>query len=75
MATVNDNYRNAVVGKVTAVSTNYYRQDGYRLVTLLCEEPMANITVRVWVCNPDDAEMLVDRMVVVYDCEVYPMPL
>lgn len=73
MSRVQDNYKNAVVGKVTKVSMRTHREDGYRLVTLDCDESYGRTIVRAWVCNPEYAEAMVDRMVVVYDCEVHPI--
>lgn len=75
MAITNDGYKNATIGRVVKVSKHNYRGDGYGLVTLECDEWFSMVVVRTWVSNPEDADMLMDRTVIVHDATVYPMPL
>ena len=64
---VNDEYRNAWVGKLVYVADRSWG-DNRRLVKLLCED---RIIVRRFVHNWADAEVLIDRKVCVYDDTLY----
>lgn len=75
MASVNDSYTNAVIGKLVKVSRQNERHDGYGLAKLECDEWFGKVIVRAWVSNPEDAMMLMDRNVLVYDATLYPSPV
>jgi hypothetical protein len=67
------NYRNAVVGKVIEVSQRPWDSTNRRQVAIECCDPFKFTTTLVWVHNYEDAMMMVDRMVCVYDGELYPL--
>lgn len=68
MTIVNDNMRNAVVGRLLEVASRSWGDDR-RMVTIQTDDPFASVIVRCFVRNFEDAEALVDTTVVVYeDC-------
>lgn len=67
------NYRNAVVGKVIEVAQTSWDASGMRQVALECCDPFDSATTLVYVTNYRDAMIMVDRMVCVYDNELYPL--
>lgn len=70
---VNDNYRNAVVGRITEVANRSWGNPDSRMVVIETDDPFARIIVRVFVKNWTDAEVLIDREVVCHDGYVYPI--
>lgn len=62
-AIINDRFRNATVGTLEFVS-----DDGIALVR--CDEQFTEYVVPLEISNVDDAMMLVDRTVVVYDGKI-----
>lgn len=65
--TISADYKNAVVGYVTAVTAEH-------VVLVECDDPFVHHTVPMMVDNKDDAMFLVDTRVCVYDGVVYPLP-
>lgn len=70
---VNDDYCNAVVGKLVEVASRSWGNLESRMAVIVTDDPFAPVTVRVWVRNYSDAEILVDRTVVFYEGRVYPL--
>lgn len=70
---VNDNYKNAVVGKIIEVADRSWGNPDRRMVAIETDDPFVSIIVREFITNWQDAEVLVDRTVVCYDHKVFPL--
>lgn len=70
MSVINDSCRNAVVGKLLEVASRSWGDDR-RMVVVRTDDPFVPVTVRSFVRNFEDAEALVDTIVVVYEDMVY----
>lgn len=69
---VNDSYTNAVVGRLVEVASRSWGDDR-RMVTVKTDDPFVTIVVRQFINNYEDAEILVDRLVVVWNGWIYPL--
>lgn len=75
MATHNDNYNNAVVGRLVEVASRPYGgETSLRMVVIETEEPFVRTVVRRFIRNHQDAELLVDRVVCVYGPFIMNVP-
>jgi hypothetical protein len=68
---VNDNYKNAVVGKIIEVADRSWGNPDKRMVVIETDDPFTRIVVRDFVKNWEDAQMLVDMTVCMYEGMVY----
>jgi hypothetical protein len=57
---INTDYRNAIVGVITHVSTE-------SVVLVECDDPFVHYTVPVIIDNRDEAMFLVDQLVCIHD--------
>jgi len=73
MATYNDNYNNAVVGRLVDMANRSWG-DNRRMVVIETDDPFATIIVRRFVNNWQDAELLIDRTVCVYNDTIIHIP-
>lgn len=70
---INDDLRNAIVGVLVEVSNRSWGNPDTRLIVIRDEDnPFIETLVRCFVRNFEDAEILVDSTVVVYNHRVYP---
>lgn len=75
MGECNDTYCNAVVGRLVDVATRpYWQSSDHRMVVIETDEPFVRTIVRRFVNNAEYAELLVDRMVCVYDARIMAWP-
>lgn len=76
MPDYNDGYCNATVGRLVDVATHQWSSsgDGLRMIVVRTEEPFVQTIVRRFVTNWRDAELLIDRMVMVHESSVYQFP-
>ena len=70
---VDDNYRNAVMGTLVSVDNRSWTDDGSSMVVIRCDDPFNTVFVREFVINYADAEMLIDKTVVLYDRHVHQL--
>lgn len=72
MSTINNRYTNAVVGTLTSVSPS---RDGVgkSLVTIFCDDPFASVFVCSLVENGDNASMLVDGQVILFNNNIHQL--
>jgi hypothetical protein len=73
MSHVDDEYRNAVVGKLVHVDGYKLRHSASRMAVIETDDPFVPLVVRVWVRNWEDAQILVDRTVVFYDGHIHAL--
>lgn len=74
MATYNDSYRNAIVGRLVDVANRSWGNPNHRMVVIETDDPFVTVIVRTFVNNHEDAELLIDRMVCVYQATIIPFP-
>ena len=75
MAEHNDSYCNAVIGRLVEVASRPYGgETSLRMVVIETEEPFVRTVVRRFVRNHQDAELLVDRVVCVYNSFIIHVP-
>lgn len=73
MSTIDDNYKNAVMGTLVSVDNRSWTDDGSSMVVIRCNDPFNTVFVREFITNYADAEMLIDRTVVLYDRRVHQL--
>ncbi len=74
MAEYNDNYSNAIVGRLVDVARRSYGGSNHRMVVIETDEPFVRVVVRRFVNNAEFAELMIDRRVCVFDAHLIPFP-
>lgn len=74
MATYNDSYCNAIVGRLVDVANRSWGGSNHRMVVIETDDPFVTVIVRTFVNNHEDAELLIDRMVCVYQATLVAWP-
>ena len=73
MASYDDGYCNATVGILVDVS-RAPRDSDHRMVIIETDEPFVRHVVRRFINNWQDAELLIDRRVCVYESKLIAFP-
>jgi hypothetical protein len=73
MAVYDNDYRNALVGILLDVG-RVVTSDRRRTVIIETDEPFVRTVVRTVINDSQDAELLIDRHVCVYDGTIIPFP-